>query len=68
MNLEVVEVRPPRALQVAASLAQHPGVEQRRVELRVELQRVVEPLLRIAGAAEAVEGDGVVIRGVGTDG
>lgn len=64
---QVVEIRAAGALQVPAALAQHADVEQRRVELRVQLERVIERGLGLGGAPQAVVGDAEVIRGVGAE-
>jgi hypothetical protein len=61
--LEVVEVGAAGALRVAAALAEDARVQQRRVERGIERQRALQPRLGFRGAAEAVEGDAVVIRG-----
>src|ERR1044071_9093214 len=65
MSLEVIEIRASGALQIAAPLAQRADVEQCSVELRIERQRAREPRFGVGGAPEAIERDGVVIRGVG---
>jgi hypothetical protein len=64
MRVEIGEIRAAGALQIAAALAQQALIEQRGVELLIESARLVQPRLRVRAAAETVEGDGVVIRGV----
>ena len=65
MRAEIVEVRAAGALPSAAALAEHPDVQKGSVQLRIELERVLQRRLRVRGAADAVVGDAEVIGGVG---